>query len=136
MSDYKDKVLVQNNDYLGQKEVVELEALQSQVARFNSLVSLILKAGEAEKSYYPLIVKLNEAIGATIVIDKFSLQPIGVQSVIVGVAPDQNSVIRLKNKLIDIEDIDGVEAPLANIVPQVTGGTSFIINFRIKSLDL
>ncbi|HEY4497008.1 MAG TPA: pilus assembly protein PilM [Candidatus Paceibacterota bacterium] len=132
---YADEERSRNITFLQEREVAELEDLQLRAERFNSLVSLVFDARSKKQNIYPLLRRLDDSAGDRIEVEKLSIQSIGSVSTITGLAPDHNAVTAFKNRLLEIEQLDEVDAPLSSIIPQISGKTAFIINFKITSLN-
>lgn len=119
---------------LSAEESNELGLLRGQADEFNSLVTFVGAAKNQENKIYPFLSKVLN-IGSNVQITRLSYQDLAQPVVLNGTAPSTDAVLQFSKRLGETPNITEVQMPLSSLTAAPNGRTSFVMSFRILSLN-
>lgn len=118
-----------------QTETPELAALRAQAADFNKVVDLVKSAQELDVRIAPFLNYLGQLAGANISFSRLTVQSLSSPVLILGTAPDENSVLDFKKRLDDQSQFTNVSVPLSSIAMKPDGKVFFQATFLVGNLN-
>ena len=116
------------------EEEREFNIFREKANEFNSLISLIKSARALENHIYPFVSTIL-LLGEDIRITRFAFRSIDVPIEIRGSAPSSAAAIQFQRRLSEDPNITELQLPLADLVTTPDGRTTFVMSFRITSLN-
>jgi len=119
---------------LSPEEEYELNVLEGKANEFNSLLALIKNARASENNIYPFVSKIL-TLGEDIQITRFSFRDINSPVELRGSAPSSFAAVQFQRRLEEEPNITELLLPIADLITAPDGRTTFVMSFRIISLD-
>lgn len=118
------------------EELSEYGRLKTLATEFNSLVSSVAAIRFEENRVLPFIDRISEYAGSDIRFTRFTFQSLSQPVVLNGVAPSMDVILSFHRRMLQAPGISSVELPLASVQVSPSGEASFLMSFRVASLDL
>ncbi len=118
------------------EEVIsELASFQAQAIAFNKAVDLVGSAKKSDVRIAPFLNYLKQLAGTDISFDRLTIQSLSSQIIIIGSAPNNNSVLDFKKKLDGQNQFTNVDVPLSEIAMRSDGKVSFRATFLVRDFN-
>ena len=119
---------------LSPEEEQELNVFREKANEFNSLLALIKGARALENNIYPFVTRIL-TLEEDIRITNFSFRDIALPIELRGSAPSSTAVIQFQKRLEKEPNITELRLPIADLVTTSDDRVTFVMSFRITSLD-
>jgi len=121
---------------LSESEEAEFAEIKERAKEFNRLVLLIGEARQSESSLSAFLSEISvKSDENNITLTKVTIQSIEKIVILNGASVSQEAVIRFKNDIELMPQINEVNLPLASLILTQEGLFSFSMSLKIKSLD-
>ncbi len=110
----------------------KVNELQNQAKDFNSRVNLALEAKEQVYNWSPFFEEIKNLAAENITIERIFIQSPNSQILLSGQAPDEQTIINFKNKLMSAPLFKEVDLPLSSVKESPEGGLNFSITFKLR----
>lgn len=108
----------------------EALVLEKEAVDFNKKAGMILAAYSETSDWLPIIERIQELAGKTIILDRIYIQSKEVPLVVIGRTLSEGSILNFKSSL--NQYFENVDLPLSSIKETPGGFISFTVNFRLK----
>lgn len=121
-----------NIDSTGTKASTEIVG---KVNEFNGMVALVGKAKANDAAISVFFDEMQARGGGLIQFDKIYFPGVGKQAVIEGTAAREHDILTFKQSLDEVPQFEDIQLPLGSMVPTSSGRYSFLIRFKVSSLN-
>ncbi len=116
---------------LNQPSHRELTELEGKASEFNQLVSLIKEIQQEESRTGSVLRLINSLAGLDVKINRVYVPSLDTPITVVAATPDEQAAIEFKNRLAGEKTFANVNLPLAEIIPQTSGGVAFTVYLQV-----